>query len=99
MKNLLLVLFFLLGITSCTSVKYVMIDPKDSTKLIEVRKRIIYDDYYIQSPIFFNNWNTPFWYRAPIIIQQPIRIPQRPVRPHQPNWQRPITPPRAPRNR
>jgi hypothetical protein len=95
MKNLLLLAILLLGIASCTPLKYVIIDPKDSTKMVEVRKRIIYDDYYMQSPIFFNYWNAPLWYRTPIIIQRPIRIPQKP---QQPNWHRPI-PPRAPRNR
>ena len=84
MKNLLLAVFLLLGIVSCTPVKYVMIDPKDSTKLIEVRKRILYDDYYMDSPIFYNYWMNPY-YRTPIIIHQPIRIPQRPVRPQPPS--------------
>jgi hypothetical protein len=94
MKNLLLAVFLLLGIASCTPVKYVMIDPKDSTKLVEVRKRIIYDDTYIQlqTPMFY--WNRPLFY-------QPLYIPipqKRVVRPQQPNWHRPM-PPRAPRNR
>ncbi len=83
MKNLLLAAILLLGIASCTPVKYVMIDPKDSTKLVEVRKRIVYDDYYMQSPLFYNYWITPH-YRTPIIIQQPIRIPQRQVKPQPP---------------
>jgi hypothetical protein len=89
MKNLLLVAILLLGIASCTPVRYVMIDPKDSTKMVEVRKRVIYDDYYIQSPLFYNYWMNPM-YRTPIIIQQPIRIPQRPVRPPVKHQQAPI---------
>ncbi len=94
MKNLLLAVFLLLGIASCTPVKYVMIDPKDSTKLVEVRKRIIYDDTYIQlqTPMFY--WNRPLFYQ-PLYIPIPQR---RIVRPQQPNWYRPM-PPRAPRNR
>ncbi len=102
MKNLLLAVFLLLGIASCTPVKYVMIDPKDSTKLIEVRKRIIYDDTYVQlqTPMFY--WNRPLFYQ-PLYIPTPKRrvivTPQRPVKPSQPNWHRPSTPPRAPRNR
>jgi hypothetical protein len=66
-----------------------MIDPKDSTKVVEIRKRVIYDDYYIQSPLFYNYWMNPM-YRTPIIIQQPIRIPQRPVRPPVKHQQAPI---------
>jgi hypothetical protein len=78
MKNLLLAAILLLGIASCTPVKYVTIDPKDSTKLVEVRKRIIYDDVYLHTPLYFNFYRTPQYYRAPIIIHQaPIRIPQR----------------------
>ncbi len=102
MKNLLLAVFLLLGITSCTPVKYVMIDPKDSTKLVEVRKRIIYDDTYVQlqTPMFY--WNRPLFYQPlyiPIPQRRVIVTPQRPVRPSQPNWHRPSTPPRVPRNR
>jgi len=102
MKNLLLAVFLLLGIASCTPVRYVMIDPKDSTKLVEVRKRIIYDDKYIQlqTPMFY--WNRPLVYQ-PLYIPIPQRrivvTPQRPVRTQQPQWRRPSTPPRVPRNR
>lgn len=78
MKNT--ILFLLLIISSCTPVKYVIVDPKDSTKLVEVRKRIIYDDYYMESPLFYNYWMNP-WYRTPVIIHQPIRIPQRQIKP------------------
>ena len=88
MKNLLLLATLLLGIASCTPVRYVMIDPKDSTKMVEVRKRVIYDDVYLHTPLYFNYWNTPY-YRTPIIIHQaPIRIPQNRY-----------TPQRAPRGR
>lgn len=68
MKKLLLILL----LASCEPVKYVYINPKDSTKLIEIRKRIVYDDYYINTrmPLFFNNglYNVPFY--NPIIIQK-----------------------------
>lgn len=96
MKNLLLAVFLLLGIASCTPVRYLIIDPKDSTKLVEVRKRIIYDDTYLHMPLYFNyGLRTPYY--NPIIIQRqrPIVVPQKP---QQPNWRRPM-PPRAPRNR
>lgn len=70
-----IILSFLLS--GCTPAKYIMIDPKDSTKLVEVRKRIIYDDVYLHTPLYFNFYRTPQYYRAPIIIHQaPIRIPQ-----------------------
>ncbi len=101
MKNLLLAVFLLLGIASCTPVKYVMIDPKDSTKLVEVRKRIIYDDTYVQlqTPMFY--WNRPLFYQPlyiPIPQRRVVVAPQRPVRTQQPQWRRPM-PSRAPRNR
>ncbi len=110
MKNLLLAVFLLLAIASCTPIKYVMIDPKDSTKLVEVRKRIIYDDTYVQlqTPMFY--WNRPLFYqplyipipqRRVVVTPQRQRVqPQTPlIRPQQPQWRRPSTPPRAPRNR
>jgi len=86
MKHLTILLIILLLI-GCTPVKYVMVDPKDSTKLVEVRKRIIYDDYYMHTPsLFYNNW---WWYNnRPIIIQRPIVVPQR---------VQPKLPPRSPR--
>jgi hypothetical protein len=97
--NKLLSALLLLVMVGCTPVRYVMIDPKDSAKLVEVRKRIIYQDTYVglQMPMYY--WNRPLFYN-PIIIPIPQRrvvTPQRPIRP-QPNWYRPI-PPRAPRNR
>lgn len=97
--NKLLSVLPLLVMVGCTPVRYVMIDPKDSTKLVEVRKRIIYQDTYVdlQMPMYY--WNRPLFYN-PIIIPIPQRrivTPQRPIR-TQPNWHRPM-PPRAPRNR
>lgn len=69
MKKILLILTFLIiGIVSCTPVKYVMVDPKDSTKLVEVRKRIIYDDEYYHIPMYFNYNLTPYY--NPIIIRR-----------------------------
>jgi hypothetical protein len=97
--NKLLSVLLLLVMVGCTPVRYVMVDPKDSTKLVEVRKRIIYQDTYmdLQMPMYY--WNRPLFYN-PIIIPIPQRrvvTPQRPIR-TQPNWYRTI-PPRAPRNR
>jgi hypothetical protein len=88
MKKLLLVL--LMGLLSCTPVRYVYVDQKDS---VVKKQRVVYDDLYVPSPFFFNyGWGVPFY--NPIIIQRqrPIVIPQRPVRPTiQPNrWIRPL---------
>jgi hypothetical protein len=98
--NKLLSVLLLLLMVGCTPVRYVMVDPKDSTKLVEVRKRIIYQDTYVdlQMPMYY--WNRPLFYN-PIIIPIPQRrvvTPQRPPIRTQPNWYRPM-PPRAPRNR
>ena len=72
-----LIVALILGVIlqSCTPVQYLIVDPKDSTKMVEVRKRVIYDDVYLHTPIYFNYWNTPY-YRPIIIHQAPIRIPQ-----------------------
>ena len=63
--SLIIISIFLLN--GCTPVKYVMVDPKDSTKLVEVRKRIIYDDYYT-SPLFFNFYNRQLYYTPRIYV-------------------------------
>jgi hypothetical protein len=85
LKKYLATLFISLFVVSCTTVKYVIVDPKDSTKLVEIRKRIMYDDYYTPalSPLYNNYW---WWYNSrPIIIQrQPIIVPQRPQQPSAP---------------
>jgi hypothetical protein len=87
----------ILGIVlqSCTPLQYVYVDPKDS---VVKRQRVIYDNLYVPSPLFFNyGWGAPYY--NPIIIQRqrPIVIPHRPqYRPSTP--QRPL-PPRVPRNR
>ena len=84
MKKLLLGLLLVLG--SCTPVRYVYVDQKDS---VVKKQRIIYDNLYMPSPLFFNyGWGVPFY--NPIIIQRqrPIVIPQRPVRPLAPRLPR-----------
>ena len=96
-----LLLLVLLGLFSCTPVRYVYVDQKDS---VVKKQRVVYDDLYVPSPFFFNyGWGVPFY--NPIIIQRqrPIVVPRRPI--VQPNrWTRPSTPqrtlpPRVPRNR
>ena len=96
MKKLLLGL--LLVLSSCTPVRYVYVDQKDS---VVKKQRVIYDNLYVPSPFFFNyGWGVPYY--NPIIIQRqrPIVVPQRPVRPTtQPNrWSRPLQP-RIPRGK
>lgn len=90
---LLLVMTLLVG---CTTTKYVYIDPKDTTKLVEYRKRIIYDDLYYSAPITPNLlwWDWNYRFRQPIIVNpRPIIVNPRPRVQPQPRW----TPP-PPRN-
>lgn len=74
LKKYLAVLFILIFVSSCTTIKYVIVDPKDTTKLVEVRKRIIHDDYIVppSSLYYYNNWwfNRPYYY-SPRIIYTP----------------------------
>ena len=80
---------------SCTPLQYVYVDPKDSV----VRKqRVIYDNLYVPSPLFFNyGWGVPYYNQIIIQRQRPIVTPRRPqYRPSTP--QRPL-PSRVPRNR
>lgn len=90
MRKLLLVL--LLGLFSCTPVRYVYVDQKDS---VVKKQRVVYDNLYVPSPFFFNyGWGVPYY--NPIIIQRqrPIVIPRRPI--VQPNrWIRPNIPQRT----
>lgn len=73
----ILFLWAVMFFASCTPVKYVYIDPKDSV----VRKqRVIYDNLYMPSPYSFHyGWGVPYY--RPIIIQRPIVIPQRSLPP------------------
>ena len=83
------ILALLLVLSSCTPVRYVMVDPKDSTNLVEVRKRIIYEDIYQpQIPLYFYNGI----YNRPFIIQRPIVIPRGPVIQHNRNYVQPWNP-------
>ena len=103
MKKLLFLVLVLFS--ACTPVRYVYIDPKDSTNLVEVKKRIIYDNVYAPSvfPFSYNYMWNGFPYYNPIIIRTPIRIqPNNRYTPHnrytRPHYtpQRPVTP-RVPR--
>jgi len=87
MKNLLVLLVLL---ASCTPVRYVYIDPKDS---VIREQRVIYSNVFVPSIIPYYNWT---WYNTvpyynPIIVQPrgPITVPQRP-----PIYDRTPTPPR-----
>jgi hypothetical protein len=91
------ILALLLILSSCTPVQYVMVDPKDSTKLIEVRKRIIYEDVYeSRIPLYFHNGFFGVQPYRPLIIQRPIVVPRRQVVPPNRNYRQPL-PPRKPR--
>ena len=87
------ILALLLVLSSCTPVRYVMVDPKDSTNLVEVRKRIIYEDIYQpQIPLYFYNGFFGVQPYRPLIVQRPIIIPRRPVVPQNRNYVQPWTP-------
>lgn len=65
-KKLLIASLLLLA--GCVPVRYVYVDPKDST----IRnQRVIYNDIYLHTPLYFNY---PY-YRPTIIYHTPIRIP------------------------
>lgn len=86
MKKLLVLLVLL---ASCTPVRYVYIDPKDS---VIREQRVIYDNVFVPSIVPYYNWtwyNTVPYY-SPIIIQprRTIVVPQRP-----PFYDRPSVPP------
>jgi hypothetical protein len=84
MKNFLIL--FILAFMGCTTTQYVMVDPKDSTKLVEVHKRIIYDDVYFSSPFYYNyGWyNGNYSFPRPIIVPNYRPIIVNPYRPQQP---------------
>ena len=91
------ILALLLILSSCTPVQYVMVDPKDSTKLVEVRKRIIYEDVYEpRIPLYFYNGFFGVQPYRPLIIQRPIVVSRRQVVPPNRNYRQPL-PPRQPR--
>lgn len=71
MKNIIVLALLLVG---CAPVKYVYIDPKDTTKLVEVRKRIIYEDFYMHN--FDHFWGFQNYWAQPRII---YNIPRGPV--------------------
>lgn len=79
MKQLFTILLIILGFASCTPVRYVYIDPKDS---VVKKQRIYYDFNYV--PIYNYWWYRPYY--NPVIIQRqrPIVIPQRPQQPKMP---------------
>lgn len=88
----ILFLWITMYLASCTPLRYVYIDPKDS---IVKKQRVIYDNLYMPSPFIFNyGWGVPYY--RPLIIQRhrPIIVPQRPTRPTiQPNrWHAPQRP-------
>lgn len=68
MKKLLIASLLLLA--GCVPVRYVYVDPKDSTIRTQ---RVIHNDIYLHTPLYFSY---PY-YRPTIIYQAPIRVPQR----------------------
>jgi len=104
----ILMLWIIMFVASCTPVRYVYVDQKDS---VIKKQRVVYDDIYTPSPFFFNyGWNVPYYNPFLFQRQRSIIIPQRPYYRHitprpyyrptppRPPLQRPITPWRSPRN-
>lgn len=76
MKSLLIILALL---ASCTPIRYVYIDPKDS---VVREQRVVYDNIFVPSIVPYYNWtwyNTVPYYSL-VIVQprRPIIVPQRP---------------------
>ena len=93
----ILFLWATMFLASCTPIRYVYIDPKDS---VVVKQRVVYDNLYISTPLFLNyNWGRPYY--NPMIITIPQRqnrysnrfAPQRPPIPNR------TLPKRAPREK
>ena len=92
MKQLLILLVLL---ASCTPVRYMYVDPKDS---VVRRQRVIHDNIFFPTPLFYNSW---FWYNQtpyyrPILVQprRPIIVPQRPYPLARPSFRPPVPPQR-----
>ena len=82
MKKLIFIV--LLFLSACTPIRYVYVDPKDSTIK---RQRIVYDDLYLNPmPFTYNNWwlYTPPVYSPRIIIQRRSPIVVQPRKPQLP---------------
>lgn len=87
----ILFLWVVMFLASCTPVRYVYVDQKDS---VVKKQRVIYDNLYVPTP-FFYNYGLGVPYYRPIIIQRhrPIVIPQKPTIPHN-RWSAPQRPTR-----
>ena len=79
----------LILLASCTPVRYVYVDPKDS---VIREQRVIYDNIFVQPVVPYYSW---IWYNTvpyynPVIVQsrRNIIVPQRP-----PIYDRPSFPP------
>ena len=79
----------LILLASCTPVRYVYVDPKDS---VIREQRVIYDNIFVQPVVPYYSW---IWYNTvpyynPVIVQprRNIIVPQRP-----PIYDRPYLPP------
>jgi len=75
-----LFLWVVMFLASCTPVRYVYVDQKDS---VVKKQRLIYNELYVPSPFFYNyRWGIPYY--NPIIIQRQrlIVVPQRNTLPH-----------------
>jgi hypothetical protein len=57
-------LFIIILFTTCTPVRYVYVDPKDSTIH---KQRVIYNDIYLSTPLYFDYYR-PYYIPVPKIV-------------------------------
>jgi hypothetical protein len=76
-KSFLITFSILTLLNSCTPVRYIYVDPKDS---VVKKQRIIRENIYLETPFFFVRpyYSYPFILpQSPIIIPRNPRIPKR----------------------
>ncbi len=94
----ILFLWVTMYLASCTPVRYVYVDQKDS---VVKKQRVVYDNLYVPSPFVFNyGWGVPYYrpiiiqrHRPIVVPQRRIVVPQRPTIPHN-RWSAPQRPSR-----
>jgi hypothetical protein len=60
----LMLLWVAMFIASCTPIRYVYVDPKDSTIH---KQRVIYNDIYLSTPLYFDYYR-PYYIPIPKIV-------------------------------
>jgi hypothetical protein len=57
-------LFIIILFATCTPIRYIYVDPKDS---IIYKQRVIYNDIYLSTPLYFNYYR-PYYIPVPKIV-------------------------------